>query len=45
MKEFASADDGEKKAVYSRLEEEVKKLKGSDARFERFYGSIMLWFA
>ena len=38
-------DSNEKKAVYSRLEEEVKKLKGSSARFERFYGSVMLWFA
>jgi len=34
VKEFVSADDNEKKAVYSRLEEEVKKLKGSAARFE-----------
>ncbi|QCD98421.1 probable protein disulfide-isomerase A6 isoform X2 [Vigna unguiculata] len=41
VKEFVSADDNEKKAVYSRLEEEVKKLKGSAAR----YGSLYLKLA
>lgn len=44
MKEFVSADSNEKKAVYSRLEEEVKKLKGSSARFERFYGLLRFYF-
>ena len=44
MKEFVSADDNEQKAVCSRLEEEVKKLKGSDARSEQFYGYLVLWF-
>jgi len=34
VKEFVNADDNGKKAVYSQLEEEVKKLKGSAARFE-----------
>ncbi|RDY09384.1 hypothetical protein CR513_06247 [Mucuna pruriens] len=37
VKEFVSADDNEKKAVYSRLEEEVKKLKGSAARHGNIY--------
>ncbi|BAT86113.1 probable protein disulfide-isomerase A6 [Vigna umbellata] len=41
VKEFVSADDNDKKAVYSRLEEEVKKLKGSAAR----YGSLYLKLA
>lgn len=44
MKEFVSADNNEKKAVFSRLEEEVKTLKGSAARFEQFYGSVVFWF-
>jgi len=34
VKEFVDAEDNDKKAVYSQLEEEVKKLKGSSARFE-----------
>ena len=35
------AGDDEKKEVYSRLEEEVKKLEGSPARsVEQFYGSL-----
>ncbi|WVZ07765.1 hypothetical protein V8G54_021111 [Vigna mungo] len=37
VKEFVSADDNDKKAVYSRLEEEVKKLKGSAARYGNLY--------
>ncbi|KAG5073103.1 hypothetical protein JHK86_008314 [Glycine max] len=37
VKEFVSADSNEKKAVYSRLEEEVKKLKGSSARHGDLY--------
>ncbi|TKY61559.1 disulfide-isomerase A6 [Spatholobus suberectus] len=37
VKEFVSAHDNEKKAVYSRLEEEVKKLKGSAARHGDLY--------
>ncbi|KAI4301712.1 hypothetical protein L6164_034963 [Bauhinia variegata] len=37
VKEFVSAGDEEKKAVYSRLEEEVKKLKGSSARYGNIY--------
>lgn len=37
VKEFVSADDNEKKAVYSQLEEEVKKLKGSSARHGDLY--------
>ncbi|KAK7337696.1 hypothetical protein VNO77_18281 [Canavalia gladiata] len=41
VKEFVSADDNEKKAVFSRLEEEAKKLKGSAAR----HGSIYLKLA
>ncbi|KAI4349910.1 hypothetical protein L6164_010452 [Bauhinia variegata] len=41
VKEFVSAGDEEQKAVYSRLEEEVKKLKDSSAR----YGNIYLKFA
>ena len=42
VKEFVTASNDEKKAVYSRLEEEVKKLKGSAARsFEQFYGSFI----
>lgn len=32
MKEFVTASSEEKKAVYSRMEEEVEKLKGSAAR-------------
>ncbi|XP_057439045.1 probable protein disulfide-isomerase A6 [Lotus japonicus] len=37
VKEFVSADDNEKKAVFSQLEEEVKKLKGSAARYGNLY--------
>ncbi|XP_020212395.1 probable protein disulfide-isomerase A6 [Cajanus cajan] len=37
VKEFVSADENEKKAVYSRLEEEVKKLKGHAARYGNLY--------
>ncbi|KAK7397126.1 hypothetical protein VNO78_18293 [Psophocarpus tetragonolobus] len=37
VKEFVNADDDDKKAVYSRLEEEVKKLKGSSARHGDLY--------
>ncbi|KAJ1417172.1 Thioredoxin-like superfamily [Sesbania bispinosa] len=37
VKEFVSADDNEKKAVFSRLEEEIKKLKGSAARYGNIY--------
>ncbi|WVY94228.1 hypothetical protein V8G54_033316 [Vigna mungo] len=37
----SKADDNDKKAVYSQLEEEVKKLKGSAAR----YGSLYLKLA
>lgn len=33
MKEFISASDEEKKAVYARLEDEAEKLTGSAARF------------
>lgn len=33
MKEFVSAGNDEKKAAFARLEEEVRKLKGSSARF------------
>ncbi|KAK7284420.1 hypothetical protein RJT34_19166 [Clitoria ternatea] len=37
VKELVSAGDDEKKAVFSRLEEEVKKLKGSAARHGNIY--------
>ncbi|CAJ1869196.1 unnamed protein product [Sphenostylis stenocarpa] len=37
VKEFVSADDNEKKTVYSQLEEGVKKLKGSAARYGNLY--------
>ncbi|KAK7379184.1 hypothetical protein VNO80_04637 [Phaseolus coccineus] len=37
VKEFVNADDNEKNAVYSQLEEEVKKLKGSAARYGNLY--------
>ncbi|XP_014495988.1 probable protein disulfide-isomerase A6 [Vigna radiata var. radiata] len=37
VKEFVNADDNDKKAVYSRLEEEVKTLKGSAARYGNLY--------
>jgi protein disulfide-isomerase A6 len=33
VKEFVAAGDDEKKAVFSRIEEEVEKLKGSAARY------------
>ena len=32
MKEFVSAGNEEKKAVFGRIEEEVEKLEGSTAR-------------
>ncbi|ESW35323.1 hypothetical protein PHAVU_001G225600 [Phaseolus vulgaris] len=37
VKEFVDAEDNDKKAVYSQLEEEVKKLKGSSARYGNLY--------
>lgn len=33
MKEFLSASNDDKKAVFKRLEEEAAKLTGSSARF------------
>ncbi|KAL2536938.1 Protein disulfide-isomerase like 2-1 [Forsythia ovata] len=36
-KEFVSAEGEEKKAVFSRLEEEAEKLKGSTARYGKIY--------
>ncbi|GFZ07204.1 thioredoxin family protein [Actinidia rufa] len=36
-KEFVSACNDEKKAVYERIEEEVEKLKGSTARYGKIY--------
>lgn len=33
VKEFVAASNDEKKAVFSRIEEEVEKLKGSTARY------------
>ncbi|XP_022899211.1 probable protein disulfide-isomerase A6 [Olea europaea var. sylvestris] len=37
VKEFISAEGEEKKAVFSRLEEEAEKLKGSTARYGKIY--------
>lgn len=37
VKEFTSAAEGERKAVFSRIEEEVGKLKGSSARYGKVY--------
>ncbi|KAI3952537.1 hypothetical protein MKW92_002316 [Papaver armeniacum] len=37
VKEFVSASNEEKKAVVSRMEEEVEKLKDSSARYGRIY--------
>ncbi|XP_061969109.1 probable protein disulfide-isomerase A6 [Populus nigra] len=37
VKEFIAAGDDEKKAVFSRIEEEVEKLKGSTARHGKIY--------
>ncbi|XP_028779501.1 protein disulfide-isomerase like 2-1-like [Neltuma alba] len=37
VKDFVSASSDEKKEVYSRLEEEAKKLKGSAARYGNIY--------
>lgn len=37
VKEFVTASSEEKKAVYSRMEEEVEKLKGSAARYGKIY--------
>ncbi|MQM19494.1 hypothetical protein Taro_052499 [Colocasia esculenta] len=37
VKEFLSAANDEKKAVLSRIEEEVEKLKGSSARYGKVY--------
>ncbi|KAH8517261.1 hypothetical protein Peur_048468 [Populus x canadensis] len=37
VKEFVAAGDDEKKAVFSRIEEEVEKLKGSAARHGKIY--------
>lgn len=37
VKEFVTATSEEKKAVYSRMEEEVEKLKGSAARSGKIY--------
>ncbi|KAI5599184.1 hypothetical protein POPTR_002G198300v4 [Populus trichocarpa] len=37
VKEFVAAGDDEKKAVFSRIEEEVEKLKGSTARHGKIY--------
>ncbi|KAF2325099.1 hypothetical protein GH714_022768 [Hevea brasiliensis] len=37
VKEFVAADDDKKKAVVSRIEEEVEKLKGSTARYGKIY--------
>ncbi|WVY90411.1 hypothetical protein V8G54_035925 [Vigna mungo] len=37
VKEFVSANDNDKKTVYSQLEEEVKKLKGYAVRYDSLY--------
>ncbi|XP_030956450.1 probable protein disulfide-isomerase A6 [Quercus lobata] len=37
VKEFVSAGNEEKKAVFARIEEEVEKLKGSTARYGKIY--------
>lgn len=37
MKEFVNAGNDEKKAAYTRLEEEVEKLKGPSARLSLLY--------
>lgn len=37
VKEFVSATDDEKKAIFNRLEEEVGKLEGSGARYGKIY--------
>ncbi|KAJ6404129.1 hypothetical protein OIU84_012339 [Salix udensis] len=37
VKEFVAAGADEKKAVFSRIEEEVEKLKGSTARYGKIY--------
>ncbi|GMP63830.1 hypothetical protein CsSME_00025361 [Camellia sinensis var. sinensis] len=37
VKEFVSAGNDEKKAVYGKIEEEVEKLKGSPARYGKIY--------
>ncbi|KAA8536768.1 hypothetical protein F0562_029246 [Nyssa sinensis] len=37
VKEFLSASNDEKKAVFARMEEEVEKLKGSTARYGKIY--------
>ncbi|GLT42618.1 hypothetical protein SLA2020_166080 [Shorea laevis] len=37
VKDFIAAADGEKKAVISKIEEEVEKLKGSTARHGKIY--------
>ncbi|CAI9764234.1 unnamed protein product [Fraxinus pennsylvanica] len=37
VKEFVSASSEEKKAVFSRLEAEAEKLKGSNARYGKLY--------
>ncbi|OIW07023.1 hypothetical protein TanjilG_02657 [Lupinus angustifolius] len=37
VKEFVAAGDAEKKAVFTKIEEEVSKLKGSDSRHGKIY--------
>lgn len=37
VKEFVAANDEEKKAVFARIEEEVKKLEGSASRYGKIY--------
>ncbi|KAJ4968427.1 hypothetical protein NE237_015128 [Protea cynaroides] len=37
VKEFVSAGNDEKKALFSKIEEEVKKLEGSTARYGKIY--------
>ncbi|XVE77552.1 hypothetical protein DITRI_Ditri13aG0072500 [Diplodiscus trichospermus] len=37
VKEFAAASNDEKKAVFSKIEEEVEKLKGSTASYGKIY--------
>ncbi|XP_043720365.1 probable protein disulfide-isomerase A6 [Telopea speciosissima] len=37
VKDFITAGDDEKKALFSKLEEEVEKLKGSTARYGKIY--------
>ncbi|KAK7344395.1 hypothetical protein VNO77_13940 [Canavalia gladiata] len=37
VKEFVAANDAEKKAVYTRIEEEVEKLEGSASRYGKIY--------